>query len=45
MSIANIHGGSENAIKANGDRHSLIEKIDNSDFVVLDDMIDSEPRI
>ncbi|NEO76156.1 hypothetical protein [Moorena sp. SIO4G3] len=43
--LANIHGGSENAIKANGDRHSLIEKIDNSDFVVLDDMIYSEPRI
>ncbi len=35
--LANIHGGSENAIKANGDRHSLLEKID--------DMIYSKPII
>ncbi|NEO68208.1 hypothetical protein [Moorena sp. SIO3H5] len=35
--LANINGGSENGIKANGDRHSLMEKID--------DMIYSKPII
>lgn len=25
--LANVNGGSENAIKANGDRHNLLKKI------------------